>query len=364
MGDCRRGWGSAGLMALALLASAVDAQAARKTYPIGSFSDDYHATVTVGESGEVFRPGAVSVFDSKTGKRIIHVTSDELTVDVAQGKVKPNIKQLPYGEQSVLIYEDFNFDGRKDLAIMDGQNSCYHGPSFQVYLATGSGFKHSAAFTDLAQNYCGMFQVDVAAKALSTMTKSGCCWHQFNEYQVVGNRPVLVRSVEDEVAGSSPIGYRKMSVREKGRKRKITYQLDEDVGHLQTVLSFPLKDGGKSVMVFRTEDETLDYALLTADGDVEFSYALDVVGYRRGEGKEELPDMRLAKAGRSLQFRNGKYTYTIHDAPERLGVSVDFDKRSVFLEGNPAQKKGGLAQLLHVKAMPSNLTIETAERRP
>jgi len=364
MGDLRRGWGRAGLIALAIFASAIDAQAARKTYPIGPFSDEYHATVTVEDSSEVFRPGAVSVFDSKTGKRIIHVTAEELTVDVAQGKVTPNIKQLPYGEQSVLIYEDFNFDGRKDLAIMDGQNSCYHGPSFQVYLATGTGFKLSAAFTELAQSYCGMFQVDAATKSLSTMTKSGCCWHQFNEYQVAGDRPVLVRSVEDEVAGSSPLGYRKMSVREKGRKRKITYQLDEEVGHLQTVLAFPLKEGGKSVVVFQMEDETLDYALLTADGNVEFSYVLDVVGYRRGTGKDELPDMRLARGGHNLQFKNGKYTYTIHDAPDRLGVSVDFDKRSVFLAGDPTGKKGGLAQLQHLKLMPSNLQLESAGSRP
>jgi hypothetical protein len=358
-------WGRACLVGLVLFGAVIDAQAARKTYPIGKFSDDYHASVTVEDSNEVFRPGAVSIFNSKTGKRIIHVTADELTVDIAEGKAVPNIKQLPYGEQSVLIYEDFNFDGRKDLAIMDGQNSCYHGPSFQIYLATGSGFRPSPDFTELAQNFCGMFQVDVASKTLSTMTKSGCCWHQFNEYRVAGDRPVLVRSVEDEVAGGAPLAYRKMSVWEKGHKRRTSYQLEEDVGHLQTFLSFPLKESNKSVVVFRAEGDMLDYALLKADGDVEFSYALDVLGYRRGAVSDEpLPEMRLAREGHALSFRNGKYTYTIHDSAERLGVSVDFNKRSVFLAGDPAGKKGGLAQLRQLKDVPANLAVASTAQKP
>lgn len=59
-----------------------------------------------------------------------------------------------------MIYEDFNFDGKNDFAIMDGRFSCYGGPSFQVYLATANGFRHSPEFTRLAQEYCGMFEVN------------------------------------------------------------------------------------------------------------------------------------------------------------------------------------------------------------
>ena len=39
------------------------------------------------------------------------------------GKVRSNIKEIPYGEQSQILYEDYNFDGVPDLALMDGQNS-------------------------------------------------------------------------------------------------------------------------------------------------------------------------------------------------------------------------------------------------
>ncbi|GAO96405.1 hypothetical protein PSA5_26825 [Pseudomonas syringae pv. actinidiae] len=49
---------------------------------------------------------------------MIRVQSDELVLgtDPKTGEVKTNVHELPYGEQSVLIYQDFNFDGIKDLA--------------------------------------------------------------------------------------------------------------------------------------------------------------------------------------------------------------------------------------------------------
>ncbi|MFC6841120.1 hypothetical protein [Xanthomonas theicola] len=46
-----------------------------------------------------------------------------LDTDAKRTRAKADVHALPYAEQSVLIYADFNFDGIKDLALMDGQNS-------------------------------------------------------------------------------------------------------------------------------------------------------------------------------------------------------------------------------------------------
>ncbi|MCW1777480.1 hypothetical protein NB693_24540 [Pantoea ananatis] len=108
----------------------------RRSYELQDFSDRYRATLEVEDNDGVFRPGIVRVFARGNATPLLEVASPELVVDTdAKGtKVKANVHELPYGEQSVLIYDDFNFDGIKDLAVMDGQNSCYHGPSYQVYL--------------------------------------------------------------------------------------------------------------------------------------------------------------------------------------------------------------------------------------
>ncbi len=106
------------LSLVALLGGSSQALAAQKTYQIGHFSDEFRATLAVEDSSDVFRPGSVSVFASPSGQRLLRVASDELTLELEHGQVPANIKELPYGRQSVLIYEDFDFDGRRDLAIM------------------------------------------------------------------------------------------------------------------------------------------------------------------------------------------------------------------------------------------------------
>ena len=174
---------------------------AQTTYKIEKFSKLIHATVTIPNESqnEVFKQGTIKVFDSKTKKKIIEIESPELTFDLNKNnKIRTNVHELPYGEQSLLIYEDFNFDNNPDLAIMFGQESCYHGPSYSIYLYNKGKFVYDDDFSALATENCGMFQVDAKLKQLHTMTKSGCCWHLFTTYKIVNNNPVEIETVETD----------------------------------------------------------------------------------------------------------------------------------------------------------------------
>ena len=327
--------------------------AERATYKVGKFSEDYRATVTV-DGDATGSSGVISVFDAHTGKRLVRVAADSLPFDLRDGEVPANIKELPYGEQSVLIYEDFNFDGKPDLAIMDGQKSCYGGPSFQIYLASEQGFRRNPDFTRLAQEYCGMFQVDAKARQLHVMTKSGCCWHLFETLDVVANRPEVVESIIDETVVPAP-SYRRNTVT-RGRKSRETYHLgygttDEAAlaDNLREVLSFRLKDHPeKQVSVF-ADGAGLDYALLRGqEAEVEFSFALDVGGVRGARAGREMAEMpRFAFDERAgvLMFRNGNTTYLVHDQPGKLGVTVRVGKKETFIEGDGASRRGGLQRL-------------------
>lgn len=343
------------VLATVLSISNTLALAEAKTFKVGRFSDDFRATVTVVDD-ENEAHGVVSVFDSHTGKRLVRVAADALPFELRNGEISPNIKELPYGEQTVLIYEDFNFDAKPDLAIMDGQNSCYGGPSFQIYLAHDGGFRHSPAFTRLAQEYCGMFQVDPKERRLHAMTKSGCCWHLFETFQVVGDHPETIESVTDEFASSAP-NYRRETV-SRGKKTTTKYYLgygDKDLftGDEQSeVLSFRLKGNPeKRVVVFVTEGN-VDYALVRGEmAEVEFSHTLDVKRIRAGRELKEVPpfifdDIQIyGDAARALAFCNGKTMYTVEDHAGRLGVTVRTAERETFLEGNPATRKGSLTRL-------------------
>lgn len=277
-----------GMLLLSILSLATVAHADPITLDVGKFSERYYAKVTVDRERlrEVFRPGVIQVYDRKRpGKPIITIKSEELVFDIDDGKIRANVHELPYGEQSLLIYEDFNFDGEKDLALMNGQYSCYHGPSFQVYLADSKGgFTHNSEFTRLAQEYCGFFDIDTEAKTLNVMTKSGCCWHLFEKYKVDGKHLRLVYSLTDELASPTTPHYSRKTIIEadaKGEKTTTQFALNEEVNPI--VLRFSLKSAPhKEVALFLGDNA--DYALLDRKNEekegvkVEYSYELVAKG--------------------------------------------------------------------------------------
>jgi len=320
------------------------------TYTIGQFSNDYRASVTVKETEDVFVPGSISVFETHTGRRVLKVEADELLSPLSDRKGGGSVEEVPYDSQGLLIYEDFNFDGLYDLAIMDGQNSCYHGPSFRIFLSVGadkgSGFRESSAFTELAQENCGMFQIDAKSRTLTTMSKSGCCWHQYGVYKVAGNKPVLIESVEERLPPYT-MNYREVT-EDKGQSVTTAYYLiHEDVQEVPILLAFDLKGSkGKRITIIGSES-TLDYVLTRgAEDEIEFSYLLDVVGNRPGRRlREDLPLFVWKPSVGELSFNNGNYVYTVVDRPDRLGVSVQTGSKTVFLEGDLATRKGTLAEI-------------------
>jgi hypothetical protein len=109
-----------------------------------------------------------------------------------------NVSML-YDKQSVVNIGDFNFDGMEDVAICDGMNGSYNGPSYRIYLSSRAAgkFVYNSAFSRLGK-HLGMFMVDKAKKTLETFDKSGCCWHITERYAVVSNRPVKIfEEIED-----------------------------------------------------------------------------------------------------------------------------------------------------------------------
>ena len=144
---------------------------------------------------------AVFSFYKKGGRAPYQViTLPDTQLELGEGgQALANVTML-YDHQSVVNIGDFNFDGMEDVAICDGANGSYGGPSYWVYLSSKAvgKFVFNKAFTDLGQ-HLGMFEVDKAKKRLSTFDKSGCCYHITEEFAVVGNKPVKIRSVEEEV---------------------------------------------------------------------------------------------------------------------------------------------------------------------
>ncbi|MET7143639.1 hypothetical protein M3S04_20275 [Xanthomonas sp. PPL139] len=327
------------------------AASTRRSYELQDFSDRYRATLEVEDNDEVFRPGIVRVFARGTATPLLEVASSELVLDTdgKSGKVKANVHELPYGEQSVLIYDDFNFDGIKDLAVMDGQNSCYHGPSYQVYLGTADGFQASSGFTELAQSNCGLFQVDAKARELHTMTKDGCCWHQYATYSVRDGEPLLEREVVEDARSEGPGLAQETVYRDRAGKRVADthYLWDEQggttAGERKLLLAFRLAPAGKRIVVFANVGDGASgkpfYAAIGAQQRVDLLYP-----NAEGEAMDYDADHQV------LSFTRGDTTYRIvgdaRGVPQRMEVVVRGKTQALALQ--PGSVHGSLQAVAQV----------------
>lgn len=199
---------------------------AQTTYPIEKFSDIYSGQVTVIKQGDN-NEFTLTIVD-KDNKPVINLSPyagfSEFDVN-DKGEIKSNVSNPPYNEQNLIISQDVNFDGVADLAIRNGFNSCYGGPSYDIYLQQGDKLVHSPEFSALAQEYCGMFSVNNETKTLHTMFKSGSSRHQYTDFKVENGKPVAVKIVETEVLDSPlPITQYKEQNRINGQMVEKTYQ--------------------------------------------------------------------------------------------------------------------------------------------
>lgn len=293
------------------------------TYQFSDFSDRYTAELETSSDEEVFRPGSIRVSDRQTGKRVIEVSSEELMLDLDDGKVRANVHELPYGEQSLIVAEDFNFDGLQDIAVMDGQNSCCHGPSYQVSVGTEDGLQLSEVVTTLAQENCGLFEVDTQTRTISTMTNSSCCWHQSPTWQIRDGEPLLSRKVVEDADGESP-GLPEQAVwRDVDGKRAGTTQTRWSEYNVDVLLSFRLRASKNAVTLFVQKDRDtprLFYAIRDAQNRVELLYPQ---GSGAGEGGETGSGFTLRAADQTPSFINGRTPHVISLQPRNGRPRID-----------------------------------------
>jgi hypothetical protein len=206
---------------------------AQRQFQISDGSANYNVKINVETcSKEEYRGKAtIDLYDKKTSKLFQTLKSDDLNFYLNENE-KPtvNVIQL-YNEQSPLIFDDFNFDGTEDLAIRNGNESGYGGPSYDVYVynITRKQFVISDELTALAHENLGMFNTDSERKRLITYSKSGCCWHLTTEYTVLPQRGLFkVYELEEDATG--------------GEKVKVTKREFIDDKWITNVKTYPINE--------------------------------------------------------------------------------------------------------------------------
>jgi hypothetical protein len=179
----------------------------QKKFTVKDGSKTYWAIVSVDNfvNNDCSGAGSVSLFDKAADTLFQTVNSDNLCFYI-NGDANPteDFTELT-GEQSPLIFDDFNFDGYEDVAISNGNNGSYGMPSYDVYLYNKEvkQFTKDIKLTEIASTNLGMFRTEKSKKRLITYNKSGCCWHITTEYEILNNELVKVYELEEDATDGS-----------------------------------------------------------------------------------------------------------------------------------------------------------------
>lgn len=231
------------LLAGLLLALAAGQTArAQEQVKSGEASAKYDVAVQPGECGASNRGGDVDAGEdavparvriyrkgSKSPFQVLCMPSVWVNSEQFAYSPKTASKQrVLYDDEFSVVFDDFNFDGLEDLAVCNGRNGGYGGPSYTVFLfeRRAGRFAESRALSRLNEGvYLGLFFPDPKRKTLTALSKSGCCYHETEVYKVAGDRPVLVEKVIEDATLSSgaPEGYLVVTTRKRvGRRWVVT----------------------------------------------------------------------------------------------------------------------------------------------
>lgn len=332
---------------------ATSTNAHQSDYRVADFSEDYYAIVHIEpqakESDDIgngfYKTGWIAIYDKESGQELVKVSSGRIHLDLEEDKVKANILEFPYGEQSLIIHDDFNFDGVKDFAIQDEQVSCYGGPAFQIFLAQDREFVFSSEFSRLAHEYCGMFVVDHQEQKIYTMTKSGCCWHEYSEFIVQDDKPIVQQIVTDELLPDYPFRmvttktWHAGEVTETSEKYLPLGDMKEDV-----VVSFDLLQSDEMVLLFGGT-EILTYALTTPEGVVKFNFPpqRQFPTETKFEYISALPKVTLRFVNENTVYEI--YQHMVGNEITEIGLQITEDGQTTVLEGDLSTIGGNLADI-------------------
>ena len=180
---------------------------AQKTFLLKNASKNFDVKIKIEKCENETCEGAATVYLLRKNqtKPLQMIRMSNLFLELGDDR-KPtaNLIELYGDNNSGVVFDDYNFDGADDLALRNGNDGAYGGPSYDILLfsKTKNNFVKSPALTKLASENLGLFTVDKKQKTIETFNKSGCCWHQTTRYQVVGNHPKKVYVFTEDAAGA------------------------------------------------------------------------------------------------------------------------------------------------------------------
>ncbi len=323
---------------LGLLLSAVS-MAKDVIIPFEEFSTQYRADIVVDsqDTNKSKKSGVVRVYEKSSNLPIIEMQSNHLDLDIDDGALEANILNLPSGLGSVLVYDDFDRDGLKDFAIMDGQDACYGGPSYALFKKEQGRYAFDKSFKNTARKNCGFYADDEDENVLHVTTKIGCCQYLLETYRIDENHQRKIWKTS-EIALDNTLAYEIDITKEfdtsgtmikRTRRAKLVALEDKN---FQPTLAFDLKDGDtlKTLYLFELNNGQLDIAV-TEHQTHDVSESLRLAKNYPSLATKSPAVFTYDEKQQRLCFHHHNTTYSIIDDAQRTGILISQSNSSQFI---------------------------------
>ncbi|MDR3706605.1 MAG: hypothetical protein P4L28_11960 [Paludibacteraceae bacterium] len=312
------------------------------TVTIDGFSDDYCVKIITKDTSATnfLKDGFVIYRKKGTGIGLIYnckYPADDLSK-------YQNVKTISYDKQKYVIYEDFDFDGFKDIAVADYASKDENGIPYIICFCRKDEFVAGMEST----YYTGkIFKFDNKTKTIEMWNKPD---YDNAQVEILGGN--FIKKIRSYNTSSNNIytvnetttytdEYANLKTKTKTVKR---FALNKNS---QIILSFNIAKNGKKLVLYTLADSSLHYAFINKEDEVELYYPNEDTNmdYPNGEC--------LFKSSQSdpfqVTFHNKDADYTIWDEPGKLGVEIAVKGKTYFLEGDVQSKIGLITKLKDIK---------------
>lgn len=160
------------------------------------------------DSNIISGPAKICLFDKGKVSEFQIINMHNALVYKDSIAYNPKINAKPrglYAEEYSLVFEDFNFDDIEDMAVCNGKAGGYGAFSYNIYLFDKKlkKFILSNELSHLTNApYLGLFFTDIENKLLVALSKSGCCYHKTEKYNIDSDKLVMVEQIIEDSTSS------------------------------------------------------------------------------------------------------------------------------------------------------------------
>lgn len=252
----------------------------------------------------------------------------------------PNVKNIPYNKQHLVLFDDFNFDGIKDIALFCPKEEFTNEPAYTVFLISKNGEMDGGHNSFSGTIKKGMtYKLNRQEKKLEVFNKKGYDNATVEEYLVKSfdyaphTKTCIYNSSTNNIY---TVMEKFWTVEGNLLKTKTEKKFILNKGS-RIILTFKIAQKDKRVIVYATTDGSLHYAFTNKENVVELAYP---------EANATTTD---TTATTDFEYKNGQLSfhhvnadYIIFDGDGMLEVKGTLNGQDYLFTGDPKSKKGAL----------------------